>query len=664
MKIGKWLFRLSVLALLAATALLIFGFLLPIHQTQPQMSTGVLTLVQQADGACLLSWLAAEKADGYRVEIWDGNADETENLLYREFLGNQTQLQLPELPGGMKLLLRVNSVQNLRTILGEELLVSENALQAKGDFGRQAVTILDFAVDGDEKTLWMQVEPPVGGQWEYTLTDDAGTVLAQETMAEPELVLSFGEGTSLPIPEADAPYHLQVRAYQETENLLLWGQPSNDFPVTWGSLQYRQLNPEAWASSKNTYTLTWDETRGDHYEVQLEDENGQWSTVCRVEKDAERSFTTWLSDQQNYRVISVDAQGQILCQSDPMTLTVRPLVQYATVWPVRDLTAYDSPAMERVIGTASVGKAFCVLEESGGMFAVRIGDEIGYIPSSNCMINLPEYLGGLCSYNITNSVSSIYAVHEFAIPDVTGVVTAGYEDVCQEDGTYLVPLLYPTAKKLRNAALAAQEAGYRLKIYDSFRPYIATREIYDLAEQQLNLPLPETTYTGQPRDSVEDLPQPRSGSSEVTLGWLMMGNSYALNSFLARGGSTHNYGIALDLTMEDLETGEEISMQSSMHDLSRYSVLAKNNDAAKELSRIMLGAGFGGLVSEWWHFQDDVSRAEYKPASVTYGVDAQCWVKDDFGWKYRTAKGGFLKNETKEIGRNTYSFNSNGYLVN
>ena len=79
--------------------------------------------------------------------------------------------------------------------------------------------------------------------------------------------------------------------------------------------------------------------------------------------------------------------------------------------------------------------------------------------------------------------------------------------------------------------------------------------------------------------------------------------AYSLGSFLATGTSRHNYGLALDLTLVD-STGTELAMQTSMHDLSWYSASANNNANANLLRDIMVGAGFIGIASEWWHFND------------------------------------------------------------
>ena len=104
-------------------------------------------------------------------------------------------------------------------------------------------------------------------------------------------------------------------------------------------------------------------------------------------------------------------------------------------------------------------------------------------------------------------------------------------------------------------------------------------------------------------------------------------------------------------------------MQSSMHDLSQYSVLSRNTEDAKHLSKIMTGAGFGGLVSEWWHFQDNDARDKLALIKVANGVSAQCWVKDDTGWRWRDAKGNLFSGKTLELNGKTYTFDSKGYLA-
>ncbi len=668
MKKGKWLVFLVLFLLLAAAGIAVFGMILPIRSARSAMEmTGKLTLCQQEDNSWLLTWPEAEKAGLYRVELLQNNKNpgEEPKLLLREYARDGARLSLPQLPENMELLLRISSGVEFRTILGENVRFSEEPREAAFHLENMDLNIQDFAVDGDEKTVRMDVEPSGAVRWQYRLVDAADAVLEENVSEAEKLLLQFGEGTSLPVPEAGADYRLYARTCWENEDLMIYGKQSNPFRVTHDSLQLRQANPRLTVTAKNTVSITWEETKASGYAVQLLDEaSGTWNTLRRLSAGENRQFTDCLEPgkEYQYRLVSLDESGAEYMISDTMTAQGRDRVQYATVWPVRDLPAYSSPSGGKRVETAMVSTAYCVLEEVNDMFAVRINDQICYIDANSCMINLPEYLGGLCSYNITNSVYAIYAVHEFAIPQVTGVVTEGYSDVCQEDGTYLVPLLYPVARRLLKAAKTALEQGYRLKIYDSFRPYVATRSIFDLTLLIMEDGLPDKTYTDIPKTELE-LPPPRGGSGELTYGWLMTGTNYEIDSFLAKTTSAHNLGIALDLTLEKADTGDQLEMQTAMHDLSHFSVVPENNENAELLGKIMHGAGFGGLISEWWHFQDNQARRDYSPPAVINGVSAEGWRKDDTGWKYRTAKGGWYAGETAEISGKTYTFDANGYVM-
>ena len=249
-------------------------------------------------------------------------------------------------------------------------------------------------------------------------------------------------------------------------------------------------------------------------------------------------------------------------------------------------------------------------------------------------------------------------MHGFEIPGVTGEVVEGYERVRLADGTSLAPYLYPCCKKLIEAAAAARADGYRLKIYDSYRPNMATRAIYDTAELLLDEPLPETAYESDERP--DDLPETAEGE-ELTYRRLVTEGSYTLANFLARSGSAHNMGIALDLTLEIPGQGD-LEMQTEMHDLSWYSVIARNNANAQLLAGYMKGAGFGGLTSEWWHFQDNETRDALGLDIYLYpGVSPEGWAADDNGWRYRRADGSFITNATAEIGGRQYTFDGSGY---
>ena len=137
---------------------------------------------------------------------------------------------------------------------------------------------------------------------------------------------------------------------------------------------------------------------------------------------------------------------------------------------------------------------------------------------------------------------------------------------------------------------------------------------------------------------------------------------FNLGSFLARTISSHNRGIALDLTLEKPEG--ELEMQSGMHDLSWYSETYLNNLNAKLLEGYMKAVGMNGLSSEWWHFQDDATRkAIGLNSSLEKGVSPEGWTQDDGGWRYRNADGSIARNTALTIDGRVYTFDGSGYAA-
>ena len=378
-----------------------------------------------------------------------------------------------------------------------------------------------------------------------------------------------------------------------------------------------------------------------------ETDAGEWVVVAQIDADEERIYTTdsmAAFSEATYKVIAADVYGNSV-ESNTVTCTMEETVIYATIWPVKNLNAYTDSEKSSKAGIVEKLKAYCVLNEENGMFAILLDGETCYIDSDYCMINLPDYLGDLCEYDITNSYSSYFTVHDCDISDLTWSVIEGYENVKLADGSCLVPLLYPTAQKLLAAARSALGQGYRLKIYDAFRPQEATKSMYNLTYSILYDEI----------DSMDDGTTYRS---------LMYGDSgYQLSNFLAKNQSTHNFGIAMDLTLVDADTGEELAMQTAMYDLSWYSAVSENNESADLLAEIMTAAGFGTFESEWWHFQDDDTGDELSLSALSDGVSAEGWVADDGGWKYRQADGTYYVSCLATIDGESYTFDGNGYVV-
>jgi D-alanyl-D-alanine dipeptidase len=126
-------------------------------------------------------------------------------------------------------------------------------------------------------------------------------------------------------------------------------------------------------------------------------------------------------------------------------------------------------------------------------------------------------------------------------------------------------LLHHEAERcLREAVQNAALAGYRLKIFDAFRPHEAQVLLWDSA--------PDKLYVADPAI-----------------------------------GSNHTRGTAIDLTLVDAQ-GEELDMGTGFDDMTLLShhfneqVSASAQANRLLLLRIMTDAGFEHIAHEWWHY--------------------------------------------------------------
>ncbi|GAB3222246.1 M15 family metallopeptidase [Algoriphagus aestuariicola] len=123
----------------------------------------------------------------------------------------------------------------------------------------------------------------------------------------------------------------------------------------------------------------------------------------------------------------------------------------------------------------------------------------------------------------------------------------------------------PVAKALAKAQEEFNQQGLSLKIYDAYRPYAITVKMFDI--------LPDTVYMGLP--------------------WQ---------------GSKHNRGVALDLTLVELLTGEELKMPTQFDALVyashlEFAKLPEEVVANRELlKKVMKKYGFTVDPVEWWHY--------------------------------------------------------------
>ena len=624
-----------IICLAALPLILIAAFLLaalPYINAASSMPEGAsLSFLDLGGGEYALEWTASPDAARYYLSIDGGERSEplTENAADVGPL-SEGEHSFTVTPLGSWKLFGKEYFREGESVTVTVPLVSPEAPEA------------EWIPDEDAGTLSVEAEPLVGRSYELRIIDAGGERPLDSTLADGELGVSFGEDGDLPMPEYETPYRFCLRAVVNGQQYEITGPAGEEYTLKREALLPDTSSLTSEELGENRYALSWTEAKGDWYEIQYSD-GGEWETLATVECTEELRYETealrsvW---DYSFRVMGADEgaeEGEFVSESDVIDVTTELSPLYCTIWPLMELPLYESADAEsETLASVPAASTLCVLAEEDGFFRVRYGETYGYLSSSYCMINLTEYMGKLIGYDITNSYASKYAVHGYEIPEVTGEVVKGYEHVCLAEGVYLAPYLYPCCEKLYTAANAALEQGYRLKIYDSYRPNQATVDIYNKAELMTNQPVPELDIYGE---VPEELPELAEGQT-LTYRMLWEDGTYGLPNFLAKGGSMHNMGIALDLTLERVDSGEELEMQSDMHDLSIYSVINRDNDEALILDNIMKAAGFGGLTSEWWHFQDNETRKNLSLNTYMWaGVSIEGWHASDGEWYYLDSLG-------------------------
>ena len=159
----------------------------------------------------------------------------------------------------------------------------------------------------------------------------------------------------------------------------------------------------------------------------------------------------------------------------------------------------------------------------------------------------------------------------------------------------------PVALLTKEAAAALKEVsdelmqkGYRLKIYDAYRPQEAVTNFVEWAKDTDDTRMKEYFYPDLEKDVL--FPQ----------------------GYIAEH-SGHSRGSTVDLTLFDMRTEKEVDMGGTFDffgELSHpdYTGITEEQYANRMILReAMLAHGFKPLVEEWWHF-----TLEDEPYTDTY----------------------------------------------
>jgi len=154
------------------------------------------------------------------------------------------------------------------------------------------------------------------------------------------------------------------------------------------------------------------------------------------------------------------------------------------------------------------------------------------------------------------------------IPGIALDIRYATDDNFMKQQLYSVARAYlrlPAAKALKQAQDELQKQGLGLKIFDAYRPYRITVNMWETYK--------DPTYVASPKT-----------------------------------GSRHNRGCAVDLTLIDLKSGKQLEMPTPYDSFSEkahhdYTDLPENVLQNRALLKATMEKhGFQPLSSEWWHY--------------------------------------------------------------
>jgi D-alanyl-D-alanine dipeptidase len=163
----------------------------------------------------------------------------------------------------------------------------------------------------------------------------------------------------------------------------------------------------------------------------------------------------------------------------------------------------------------------------------------------------------------------------------------GYEEPC-------ALLTKEAARALKTVSNKANVAGYRLKVFDAYRPVSAVKHFVLWGIDDLDQRMKPFFYPDLEKQELF-----RKG-------------------YIA-GQSSHSRGSTVDLTLLDMTTGKELDMGSPFDFFSEIShpdctsITEKQYDNRMLLRDLMLKNGFQPIDCEWWHF-----TLENEPYPDTY----------------------------------------------
>ena len=188
-----------------------------------------------------------------------------------------------------------------------------------------------------------------------------------------------------------------------------------------------------------------------------------------------------------------------------------------------------------------------------------------------------------------------YSNHNFV-----GERIDGYEEPC-------ALLTKEAAIALKKVSNELKDKGYRLKIFDAYRPQKAVDHFIRWANNTDDIRMKEYFY-------------PELDKSELFK-----------QGYIAEK-SVHSRGSTVDLTLVNINTEEEINMGGTFDYFGELShsdykgLTAEQHNNRMILSDVMISHGFKQLKEEWWHFT--LINEPYPDTYFTFPVNSDSVKKE------------------------------------
>ena len=170
----------------------------------------------------------------------------------------------------------------------------------------------------------------------------------------------------------------------------------------------------------------------------------------------------------------------------------------------------------------------------------------------------------------------VQEIRYFSTYNFVGDRIDGYEEPC-------AILTREAARALKNVSNQAMVMGYRLKVFDAYRPACAVRHFVLWGIEDLDQRMKPFFYPDLKKQE-------------------LFKKGYIASQ------SSHSRGSTIDLTLLDMKTGKEVDMGSPFDYFSEVShpdsraVTPEQYSNRMLLQELMVRAGFVPIDCEWWHF--------------------------------------------------------------